>query len=558
MISTSQLITALLKDVIAKFKAQMQMSNSLYIQIRDWVAFVVSHHVIMAMYFVLSYLVIPYFVPSVFWEKCFIRFFIVHIFFVVFLQYQRVTKYPPGPPPMAILGNSPFINVLSPEKTFLEYREIYGPVFTLHLSQPTVILADYKSIEEALVANGQKTSGRSSAESFVLFTGDRQDGDGVILAMRQKWKNMRQEILRFMSKWYGKPMDELVLHHTRSLESELVKMAESKCLIDLREPISGAIANVIQQITIGRNYLYQDTEFQAQLKDINAVVKEIMTAEVFFVNCYPFLRFLPEGILRKWTNYKRSGFRLQQWFRTILDEHHINRHQGDFMSHMVDLQESRPDEFNDLSIILTCGDMWTGGMETTTTTLRWGIIYLLNNPEVQTKCHDELVKVFGTDEPEMSKMNQTPYVRATLSEIQRLANVLPWAIPHKTFEECQVGEHTIPVNTEVIPALGALLCDPTLFENPKEFKPERFLDKEGKYYVMEEFRPFGMGPRVCLGERVARTELYLIFASLLQNFRFYLNRTDPIPVAERIIGGITAPPKPYSTRVEYLGQRVVY
>ncbi|CAO4385613.1 unnamed protein product [Caenorhabditis nigoni] len=558
MISTSQQVTVLLKDVIGKFKAQMQMSNSLYIQIRDWVAFVVSHHVIMAMYFVLSYLVIPYFVPSVFWEKCFIRFFIVHIFFVVFLQYQRVTKYPPGPPPMAILGNSPFINVLSPEKTFLEYREIYGPVFTLHLSQPTVILADYKSIEEALVANGQKTSGRSSAESFVLFTGDRQDGDGVILAMRQKWKNMRQEILRFMSKWYGKPMDELVLHHTRSLESELVKMAESKCLIDLREPISGAIANVIQQITIGRNYLYQDTEFQAQLKDINAVVKEIMTAEVFFVNCYPFLRFLPEGILRKWTNYKRSGFRLQQWFRTILDEHHINRHQGDFMSHMVDLQESRPDEFNDLSIILTCGDMWTGGMETTTTTLRWGIIYLLNNPEVQTKCHDELVKVFGTDEPEMSKMNQTPYVRATLSEIQRLANVLPWAIPHKTFEECQVGEHTIPVNTEVIPALGALLCDPTLFENPKEFKPERFLDKEGKYYVMEEFRPFGMGPRVCLGERVARTELYLIFASLLQNFRFYLNRTDPIPVAERIIGGITAPPKPYSTRVEYLGQRVVY
>ncbi|ULT82674.1 hypothetical protein L3Y34_012133 [Caenorhabditis briggsae] len=558
MISTSQQVTALLKDVIGKFKAQMQMSNSLYIQIRDWVAFVVSHHVIMAMYFVLSYSVIPYFVPSVFWEKCFIRFFIVHLFLVVFLHYQRVTKYPPGPPPMAILGNSPFINVLSPEKTFLEYREIYGPVFTLHLSQPTVILADYKSIEEALVANGQKTSGRSSAESFVLFTGDRQDGDGVILAMRQKWKNMRQEILRFMSKWYGKPMDELVLHHTRSLESELVKMAESKCLIDLREPISGAIANVIQQITIGRNYLYQDTEFQAQLKDINAVVKEIMTAEVFFVNCYPFLRFLPEGILRKWTNYKRSGFRLQQWFRTILDEHHINRHQGDFMSHMVDLQESRPDEFNDLSIILTCGDMWTGGMETTTTTLRWGIIYLLNNPEVQTKCHNELVKVFGTDEPEMSKMNQTPYVRATLSEIQRLANVLPWAIPHKTFEECQVGEHKIPVNTEVIPALGALLCDPTLFENPKEFKPERFLDKEGKYYVMEEFRPFGMGPRVCLGERVARTELYLIFASLLQNFRFYLNRTDPIPVAERIIGGITAPPKPYSTRVEYHGQRIVY
>lgn len=75
--------------------------------------------------------------------------------------------------------------------------------------------------------------------------------------------------------------------------------------------------------------------------------------------------------------------------------------------------------------------MWTGGMETTVTTLRWGIIYLLNNPEVQAKCQMEILDVFGNDIPDMGKMNQTPYVRATLSEIQRLANVLPWAIPHK-------------------------------------------------------------------------------------------------------------------------------
>lgn len=109
--------------------------------------------------------------------------------------------------------------------------------------------------------------------------------------MRQKWKDMRHEISRFMNKWYGAPMDELVLHHTRCLEQELAKIAETKVeylsynlivsnlkfqsLIDLRDPLAGAIANVIQQITIGRNYMYQDQEFQTQLRDINAVVKEV-------------------------------------------------------------------------------------------------------------------------------------------------------------------------------------------------------------------------------------------------------------------------------------------
>lgn len=548
-------VAILLKYVLSKVRI-MRMSRSTCIRLRDWVGFFISHLMVMGIYFSMCYTASKFF-PSVRWEELFIRAAGFHIVFVLGQNIYRSMVYPPGPPPMAIFGNSPFINVLSPETTFLEYREIYGPVFTLHLSKPTVILANYESCFEALITNGQKTSGRSSAESFVLFTGDRQDGDGVILAMRQKWKNMRSEILRFMGKWYGKRMDELILHHTRCLELELIKMSDSKCLMDMRDPLAGAIANVIQQVTIGRNYLYQDIEFQSQLKDINTVVKEIMTAEVFFVNSYPLLRYLPEGILRKWTNYKQSGFRLQQWFRTILDDHLINRDQGDFMSHMVDKQEDRAEEFNNLSIILTCGDMWTGGMETTTTTLRWGIIYLLQNPEVQTKCHEELISVFGHETPEMSKMNQTPYVKATLSEIQRLANVLPWAIPHKTFEECKVGKNTIPVDTEIIPALGALLCDPLTFENPKEFKPERFLDQDGKYKNIEEFRPFGMGPRVCLGEKLARTELYLIFSCLLQNFRFYLNKSDPIPLAERVIGGITAPPKPYCTRVEYLGTRYV-
>ncbi|PIC23891.1 hypothetical protein B9Z55_017430 [Caenorhabditis nigoni] len=546
-------LMSILKFVYGTTKCWMRISRSTEIQIRDWCYFAISHLAIISFYYML--LLIPIISIS---PLCFFIAITLHLAYFVRQHRFYANEYPPGPPPMAIFGNGVSVNTRAPEKTFLEYRAIYGPVFTLHLSQPTVILADYNTIHEALIHNGQKTSGRSNSESFVLFTGDRTHGDGVILSSGQKSKNMRQETQKFLRNWPGKRLDNLVLHHTASLEAALTKQAESKSLSDIKDPISGAIANIIQQMTIGRNYEYQDAEFQTQLSNINSVVKELMTFGVFFVNSFPISRFLLQWLPSSWKAYENSGFKLQQWFRDILNEHKVNRHQDDFMSHMLDLQETRPEEFKDLSIILNCGDMWTGGMETTTTTLRWGLIYLLQNPEIQAKCHQEIVSAFGNDAPETSKMHLTPYVRATLSEIQRLANVLPWAIPHKSFEDCQIGGYKIPANTEIVPALGALLCDPTVFKNPEEFKPERFLDQSGEYSPMEEFRPFGMGPRACLGEKLARTELYLIFSSLVQNFRFYLNESDPKPTTERATGGITAPPMPYSTRVEYIGNRHVY
>ncbi|CAI5454984.1 unnamed protein product [Caenorhabditis angaria] len=535
----------------------MEPSRRNFILFRDWALFIFSHLLTIAIYAValkwLNSLLPGLFTPS-WWI---IRLVIAHFSYLIYSHFQRSLTLPPGPPPMIIFGNSPCVSVVTPEVTFLEYRELYGPVFTLHLGKPTVVLASHETIHQGLITEGPHTAGRSSNESFTLFTNDRENGDGIILAMRQKWRDMRSEITRFMGGLYGDRIDEIIRYHTRLLETEMLKISEHKGLIDLRDPLAGAIANVIQQITIGKTFMFQDQEFQDQLRDINAVVKEIMTGEVFLVNRFPVLKMLPEGLLRKWTNYKKSGFRLQQWFRTILEDHLINRHQGDYMSYMVERKESGKAMFKDLSIILTCGDIWTGGMETTVTTLRWGIIYLLKNMEVQEKCHREIVEVFGEEEPEMRRMLETPYVRATISEIQRLANVLPWAIPHKTLATCTIGGYTIPENTDLIPGIGAVLNDPEIFEDPKKFDPERFLDKSGNYVTLEKFRPFGLGPRSCLGERIARTELYMIFCTLVQNFKFYLNENDPVPSTDRVIGGITAPPQPFAVRLEYRNIRPV-
>lgn len=66
--------------------------------------------------------------------------------------------------------------------------------------------------------------------------------------------------------------------------------------------------------------------------------------------------------------------------------------------------------------------------------------------------------------------------------------------------------------------MSALFEDPELFSDPKAFKPERFLDESGNLTKCDELIPFGIGKRACLGEALARMELFLFLANLLNHY----------------------------------------
>ncbi|KAK6760935.1 hypothetical protein RB195_022126 [Necator americanus] len=85
----------------------------------------------------------------------------------------------------------------------------------------------------------------------------------------------------------------------------------------------------------------------------------------------------------------------------------------------------------------------------------------------------KLEKVFGPEPSVYSRKKETPYVMATISEIQRISNVLPWAIPHSTMNDVFINGYFIAKGTEIMPQYGCVLNDPNLFPNPDQFLPER-------------------------------------------------------------------------------------
>ncbi|RXN24292.1 Cytochrome family subfamily polypeptide 24 [Labeo rohita] len=169
---------------------------------------------------------------------------------------------------------------------------------------------------------------------------------------------------------------------------------------------------------------------------------------------------------------------------------------------------------------------------------------MIKYPEIQAKVQEEIDRVVGgSQQPSLSDKDNMPYTNAVIHEIQRIGNIIPINVVRATVEDTQIGEYSIPKGTIVTGSLTSVLFDESEWETPHSFNPGHFLDAEGKFRRRDAFLPFSLGKRVCLGEQLARMELFLFFSSLLQRFTF----SPPAGVEPSLDFklGATHCPKPY-------------
>jgi cytochrome P450 len=166
-------------------------------------------------------------------------------------------------------------------------------------------------------------------------------------------------------------------------------------------------------------------------------------------------------------------------------------------------------------------DLFLAGSDTTTTTLRWALFFMATHLDIQDEVYREIVDKFGPDEiPSFGDRTKLAYTEATLLEIQRHATLLPLSLVHRATENAQLAGYSIPENTWVVSHIWAVHKNPKYFPDPDAFMPERFLDEKGNIKRNLQLIPFSTGKRICLGESLARMELFIFFAALLQKFRF--------------------------------------
>ena len=169
-------------------------------------------------------------------------------------------------------------------------------------------------------------------------------------------------------------------------------------------------------------------------------------------------------------------------------------------------------------------DLFTGGMETSSVVVEWGLAELMRHPEVTRRLQDELDRVIGKDrlmsEEDISNL---PYLQATVKEVMRVHPVAPLLVPHESTQACEVAGFYVPEKTRLLVSNWSLSMDPNSWEEPQEFRPQRFLnsdiDVKGHHF---QLLPFGAGRRACPAMNLGLLNVHLILGSLVHSFEWTL------------------------------------
>lgn len=168
--------------------------------------------------------------------------------------------------------------------------------------------------------------------------------------------------------------------------------------------------------------------------------------------------------------------------------------------------------------------MIAGGTESSAVTVEWAISEMVRKPEIFEKATEELDRVIGKERwVEENDIPNLPYINAIAKETMRLHPVAPMLVPRQAREDAKIGDYDVPKGTRVLVNTWTIQRDPSIWENPNEFCPERFIGKtidvKGHDF---ELLPFGTGRRMCPGYPLGLKVIQSSLANLLHGFNWKL------------------------------------
>ena len=268
------------------------------------------------------------------------------------------------------------------------------------------------------------------------------------------------------------------------------KLEETKGdAVDMRQFLPNMMANVTFSILINESYECEDPELLSKLELIRKWQKGVAAANP--LDLFPWLRFLP------WPPLKR--------LRTVKEEitamygAHVREHKATFdennLRDMVDVYiKEKGIDCNDDEIVGMFFSIVGDSIDSLSEAMVWMILAMAHSPAVQDKLFTEISDFIGTSKTISSaNIASMPYAEACILETLRYASFIPVSEAHLAMEDSVLGGYDIPKGSVVLANIHAAHFETEAWEDPDDFRPERFIDEDDSIKRDPSFVPFSLG-----------------------------------------------------------------
>nr|AAK38088.1 putative cytochrome P450 [Lolium rigidum] len=440
-------------------------------------------------------------------------------------------RRPPGPRDLPFVGSLHHLLTSQPHVALRNLAKTHGPVMRLRLGQvEAVVVSSSAAAQEVLRDNDLSFASRPNLlATEIMCYGNL---DVAFAPYGAYWRALKKLcVLELLSSRKVRQFKPVRDSETMSLIKEICAAGKGGKPVKLRSLLVKCTSSVTGKATFGeRCDIDLREQFMAAME-----VAQIHSSGFCVGDLFPSLGFLDVATGMRYQLW-RARQQLDNVVDKIISDCEARREEKkstptgdeDLLSLMLRIRDEGGSDFpiETINIKAIIVDLFTAGTETTSSTAEFVMSELMRNPKVMKKAQEEVWRMMENKSPQdhENHMDELPYLRMVIKETMRLHPVVPLLLPRLCRESCHVGGFEITKGTRVIINAWALATSPENWNEPEEFRPERFEDSVVVNDKGTQFKlmPFGGGRRMCPGDGFALATLELMVARLLYYFEWSL------------------------------------
>ncbi|KAL0392086.1 UNVERIFIED_CONTAM: cytochrome [Sesamum radiatum] len=406
------------------------------------------------------------------------------------LRPRRRANFPPGPPPLPIIGNILQLGE-KPHQSLAKLAKTYGPLMHLKFgSIDTIVVSSPELAQQVLQKHDQVLSSRPHPEVMAAYGHNKVSVGWLPAAGR--WRVLRKICKEMFSLQRLDSSQDLRQEKLRKLLDYVQECCDSCRVLDITDAVFTTLLNLTSTSLFSVEFAQAGSDSSHDFKGIVRTLTHLLRAPNI-ADYFPLLKPIdPQGLKRKSMLYVGKLFRI---FDDIIDQRLTSESRpctdyepkNDLLEALLDISRRNESELNRNDILHLLLDLFIAGIDTTAATVEWALAELIHSPRKMAKARKELHTVIGEK--------------------------------GQAEADTEINGYIVPGNGQILVNAWAIGRDANIWSNPDSFEPERFLDSKidlrGQNF---ELIPFGSGRRICPGLPLAYRVVHVMVASLIHNF----------------------------------------